>query len=53
MSRIVASSTTIAAIDTDEDAPMVTNATCAVIGDMHEVAAAISAEIRRRRWEIA
>ena len=44
-----ASSKTILAINTDEDAPMVTKATYAVIGDMHEVVPAISAEIRRRR----
>ena len=44
-----ASSKTILAINTDEDAPMVTKATYAVIGDMHEVVPAINAEIRRRR----
>ena len=43
------SSKTILAINTDEDAPMVTKATYAVIGDMHEVVPAINAEIRRRR----
>ncbi|HXV93490.1 MAG TPA: electron transfer flavoprotein subunit alpha/FixB family protein, partial [Pseudonocardia sp.] len=44
-----ASSKTILAINTDENAPMVTKATYAVIGDMHEVVPAINAEIRRRR----
>ena len=44
-----ASSRTIVAINSDEDAPMVTKATYAVIGDMHEVVPAINAEIRRRR----
>jgi electron transfer flavoprotein alpha subunit len=43
------SSKTILAINTDENAPMVTKATYAVIGDMAEVVPAISAEIRRRR----
>jgi electron transfer flavoprotein alpha subunit len=44
-----ASSKTILAINSDENAPMVTKATYAVIGDMHEVVPAINAEIRRRR----
>ncbi|MCE0764263.1 electron transfer flavoprotein subunit alpha/FixB family protein [Pseudonocardia kujensis] len=44
-----ASSKTILAVNTDENAPMVTKATYAVIGDMHEVVPAINAEIRRRR----
>ena len=44
-----ASSKTIVAINTDENAPMVTKASYAVIGDMHEVVPAINAEIRRRR----
>jgi electron transfer flavoprotein alpha subunit len=39
----------ILAINTDADAPMVTKATHAVIGDLHEVVPAINAEIRRRR----
>ena len=39
----------ILAINTDADAPMVTRATYAVIGDLHEVVPAINAEIRRRR----
>jgi electron transfer flavoprotein alpha subunit len=43
------SSKTILAINTDENAPMVTKATYAVIGDMAEVVPAINAEIRRRR----
>ncbi|HEY0815464.1 MAG TPA: electron transfer flavoprotein subunit alpha/FixB family protein [Pseudonocardia sp.] len=42
-----ASSKTILAINTDENAPMVTKATYAVIGDMAEVVPAINAEIRR------
>ncbi len=40
------SSKTILAINTDENAPMVTKATYAVIGDMAEVVPAINAEIR-------
>ena len=44
-----ASSKTIVAINTDENAPMMTKATYAVIGDMHDVVPAINAEIRRRR----
>lgn len=44
-----ASSKTILAINTDPDAPMVTKATYAVVGDMAEVVPAINAEIRRRR----
>lgn len=39
----------ILAINTDPDAPMVTRATHAVIGDLHEVVPAINAEIKRRR----
>ena len=39
----------ILAINTDADAPMVTKATYAVIGDLHEVVPAINEEIRRRR----
>jgi electron transfer flavoprotein alpha subunit len=39
----------ILAINTDPDAPMVTRATHAVIGDLHEVVPAINAEIRRRQ----
>jgi electron transfer flavoprotein alpha subunit len=44
-----ASSKTIVAINTDPDAPMMTKATYAVIGNMHEVVPAINDEIRRRR----
>ncbi|MFC6285397.1 electron transfer flavoprotein subunit alpha/FixB family protein [Nocardioides sp. GCM10027113] len=39
----------ILAINTDAEAPMVTRATYAVIGDLHEVVPAINAEIRRRK----
>jgi electron transfer flavoprotein alpha subunit len=44
-----ASAKNILAINTDAEAPMVTRATYAVIGDMHEVLPAINAEIKRRR----
>lgn len=44
-----ASAKTILAINTDAEAPMVTKAHYAVIGDMHEVVPAITEEIRRRR----
>ncbi|SDS74340.1 electron transfer flavoprotein alpha subunit apoprotein [Nocardioides scoriae] len=44
-----ASSKVIVAINTDPDAPMMTKATYAVVGDMHEVVPAINEEIRRRR----
>lgn len=40
---------TILAINTDPDAPMVTRAHYAVIGDLHEIVPAINDEIRRRR----
>ena len=43
-----ASAKNVLAINTDADAPMVTKATYAVIGDLHEVVPAINAEIRRR-----
>jgi electron transfer flavoprotein alpha subunit len=43
-----ASSKVIVAVNTDAEAPMVTRATYAVVGDMHEVLPAITAEIRRR-----
>jgi electron transfer flavoprotein alpha subunit len=43
------SAKTILAINTDPDAPMVTKATHAVIGDLHEIIPAVNAEIRRRR----
>ncbi|GAB6986595.1 electron transfer flavoprotein subunit alpha/FixB family protein [Nocardioides pyridinolyticus] len=39
----------ILAINTDAEAPMVTRATHAVIGDLHEIVPAINAEIKRRR----
>lgn len=39
----------ILAINTDPEAPMVTRATHAVIGDLHEIVPAINEEIRRRR----
>jgi electron transfer flavoprotein alpha subunit len=39
----------ILAVNTDPDANMVTKADYAVIGDLHEVVPAITAEIRRRR----
>jgi electron transfer flavoprotein alpha subunit len=38
----------ILAINTDAEAPMVTKATYAVIGDLHEVVPAINDELRRR-----
>ena len=43
------SSKTILAINTDADAPMVTKAHYAVIGDLHEVVPAINEEIKARR----
>ena len=43
------SAKTILAINTDAEAPMVTRATYAVIGNLHEVVPAINEEIRRRR----
>jgi electron transfer flavoprotein alpha subunit len=39
----------IIAINTDAEAPMMTKATYAVVGDMHEVVPAINEEIRSRR----
>jgi electron transfer flavoprotein alpha subunit len=39
---------TVIAINTDPDAPMVTRADYAVIGDLHEVVPAITAELRAR-----
>ncbi|MGB3828312.1 MAG: electron transfer flavoprotein subunit alpha/FixB family protein [Ornithinimicrobium sp.] len=42
------SAKTILAINSDPDAPMVTRAHYAVIGDMHEIVPAINEEIRRR-----
>ena len=44
-----ASSKVILAINTDPEAPMMTKANYAVVGDMHEVVSAINEEIRRRR----
>ena len=43
------SAKTIVAINTDEDAPMVTLADYAIIGDLHEVVPAINEELRGRR----
>jgi electron transfer flavoprotein alpha subunit len=45
----MSSSKTILAINTDPDAPMVTKAHYAVIGDLHEIVPAINDELRRRR----
>ncbi|GAB3273278.1 electron transfer flavoprotein subunit alpha/FixB family protein [Arthrobacter pigmenti] len=42
------SAKTIVAINTDADAPMVTKADYAIVGDLHEVVPAISEELRRR-----
>ena len=39
----------ILAINLDKDAPMVTKADYAVIGDLHEIVPAIIAELHRRR----
>ena len=43
------SAKTIIAINTDPEAPMVTKAHYAVIGDLHEIVPAINAELRARR----
>ncbi len=43
------SAKTILAINTDAEAPMVTKAHYAVVGDLHEVVPAINAELRRRQ----
>ncbi len=43
------SAKTILAVNTDPDAPMVTKAHYAVIGDLHQVVPAVNEEIRRRR----
>jgi electron transfer flavoprotein alpha subunit len=43
------SAKTILAINSDPDAPMVTKADYAVIGDLHEIVPAINDELRRRR----
>jgi electron transfer flavoprotein alpha subunit len=45
----MSSAKTILAINTDADAPMVTKAHYAVIGDLHEIVPAINEELRRRR----
>lgn len=45
----MSSAKTIIAINTDGEAPMVTKAHYAVIGDLHEVVPAVNAEIKRRR----
>jgi electron transfer flavoprotein alpha subunit len=45
----MSSSKTILAINTDAEAPMVTKAHYAVIGDLHEIVPAINDELRRRR----
>jgi electron transfer flavoprotein alpha subunit len=45
----MSTSKTILAINTDADAPMVTKAHYAVIGDLHEIVPAINDELRRRR----
>src|SRR6478609_1639446 len=41
----------VLAINTDPDAPMVTKADYAVIGDLHEIVPAVVAELQRRRRE--
>jgi electron transfer flavoprotein alpha subunit len=43
------SAKTILAINTDADAPMVTRADYAVVGDLHQIVPAVVAELRRRR----
>ncbi len=45
----MSSSKTIVAINNDPDAPMVTKAHYAVIGDLHEIIPAVNEELRRRR----
>ncbi|MGH3359888.1 MAG: electron transfer flavoprotein subunit alpha/FixB family protein [Nocardioidaceae bacterium] len=42
------SAKTIVAVNTDEDAPMVTRADYAIIGDLHEIVPAINEELRSR-----
>lgn len=44
-----ASSKTIVAVNTDPEAPMMTRADYAVVGDMHEVLPAVVEEVRARR----
>ncbi len=43
------SAKTILAINTDADAPMVTRADYAVVGDLHQIVPAVVAELRRRK----
>jgi electron transfer flavoprotein alpha subunit len=43
-----ASAKTILAVNTDPEAPMVTRANYAVVGDLHEIVPAVNAELRRR-----
>ena len=43
------SAKTIVAVNTDKEAPMVTKAHYAVVGDLHEVVPAVSAEVRQRQ----
>lgn len=45
----MSSSKTVIAVNNDPDAPMVTKAHYAVIGDLHEIVPAINDELRRRR----
>lgn len=45
----MSSAKTILAVNTDAEAPMVTKAHYAVIGDLHEVVPAVNEEIKRRR----
>jgi electron transfer flavoprotein alpha subunit len=45
----MSSAKTILAVNTDAEAPMVTKAHYAVVGDLHEVVPAINEEIKRRR----
>lgn len=47
----MSSSKTILAINNDADAPMVTKAHYAVIGDLHEIVPAVNDELRRRGRE--
>jgi electron transfer flavoprotein alpha subunit len=46
------SAKTILAINSDAEAPMVTRATYAVIGDLHEIVPAINEEIRNRGYGV-